>query len=272
MEKLISSIGIVFFVAILIIAITMMVVGIWGTLLQWSVAWRYMKNNRRKIEGGKTARQIAEEMLAKLGYGDVRVRKTSILWLFFFCKWGNRYSPRRNTIFLFRNILNKSTVTAVAIATQKVGLVIQHRTGEKQMKFRAKWELWTRMAPNLFIPIVSFGIFLDVCFNYANLTPFGIVTMIFAGLAIVYTIIAFYCLYLIIPTERRAGELAFKAITQYNLIPAQYLQAVEDLYKVQVRVYIADFIMAILNLILDILYLIMKIAKNGKVFRGLLKR
>jgi len=247
-------------VAIIAVAILAVIFGIWGTIMQWSVFFRYQKNNRRHIEG-KTAKQVAEEMLAKLGYNDIRVEKTSYLWLWFFYKWGNRYSPKRKTIFLYKNIINKSTVTAIAIATQKVGLVIQHRQGDKKMMFRAKWELWTRMAPNMFIPIITVGALIDFFLSGGDMTKFGFVTLIFVVIAIVYTVIAFYALYLVIPTERKAGQLAFEEIKK-GLVPAEYHEPIRALYDAQVKVYIADFVLAILNLILDILYVASKFSKR----------
>ena len=237
--------------------ILVVIFGIWGAFLQLSIFFRYQKNNKKHI-GGKTAKQVAEEMLKNLGYGDVRVRRASYFWLIFFSKWGNRYSPRRNSIFLYGNILNKDTVTAVALATQKVGLVIQHRNGEKKMKFRARWELWTRMAPNLFLPIVTIGAIIDFFVNGPELTSFGYITLAFVGIAIVWTLIAFYALYLIIPTERRAGVLALEAIKKQNLIPSEHLPAVESMYKTYVKKYIADFVLALLELILDILYIALR--------------
>ena len=259
------SLGIL--VAIGLVLIAVVVFGIWGGLLQWSIFFRYTANNRKHIGNGRTAKVVAEEMLAKLGYTDIQVCKASIFWLFFFSKWGNRYSPRRKKILLYGNILNKDTVTAVALATQKVGLVIQHKKGEKQMEFRAKWEIWTRMAPNMFLPIVTLGALVDLFLVYYVGLPetlFGFITLGFVVLAIVWTVIAFRALYLIIPTERRAGELALEVIKQQNLIPAQFIPNVESMYATYVKKYIADFILAILELILDILYVALKAASKGK--------
>jgi len=240
--------------AFVAIAILGLIFGIWVFIAQMSVFFRYQANNRKHIDG-KTARQVAEEMLQKLGYNDISVRCTTRLWLLFFPKWGNRYSPHRKSIFLYRNIIDKSTVTAIAIATQKVGLVMQHKAGEKKMMFRAKWELWTRLAPNLFLPIVLIGAIIDFAINMDKMSNFGYITLAFVGLAIVWTIIAFAALYLVIPTERRAGQLALEAVKKYNLIPNEHMKSVEDLYRVQVRVYINDFILAILGLLESILYL-----------------
>jgi len=157
--------------------------------------------------------------------------------------------------------LNKDTVTAVALATQKVGLVIQHKNREPRMMFRAKWELWTRLAPNLFLPIVTIGVIIDLLLNGGNVTgAFGVVTLVFVGIAIVWTIIAMYCLFLIIPTERRAGQLALDIIKQNNLLPAEHINAVEAMYATYVKRYIADFVLAILQLVLDILYIAAKVA------------
>lgn len=250
-------------IAAIAASILVVIFGFWGMFLQLSIVFKYQKNNKKHI-GGKTAKQVAEDMLKSLGYEDVQVRKASYFWMFFFNKWGNRYSPRRNAIFLYKNILNKDTVTAVALATQKVGLVIQHRNGEKPMAFRAKWEVWTRMAPNLFLPIVTFGAAIDIILNGADFTAFGYITLAFVGLAIIWTLIAFYALYLIIPTERRAGQLALETITKYNLIPAEHIPAVESMYQTYVKKYICDFILALLELILDILYLAMKLSRKKK--------
>jgi Zn-dependent membrane protease YugP len=263
-----DGLEITFLIAIGLVAVAILVLGIWGFFLQMSVFFRYNANNHRKA-GDKTAREVAEDMLHKLGYDDVRVRKTSYFWLLIFYKWGNRYSPRRNSIFLYRNIINKKSVTAVAIATQKVGLVMQHRNGEKKMKFRAKWELWTRLAPNMFLPIISVGLALDFVVNGMDYTTgtFGFITLAFVILALAYTIFAMVALYLVIPTERRAGVLAFDVIKKYNLIPAEHHDRVLGLYRVQVNVYIADFILAILNLALDILQVAARASKNAKHFK-----
>jgi Zn-dependent membrane protease YugP len=250
-------------IGFIIAAILVVIFGIWGAILQWSILFRYQANNRKHI-GGATAKQVAEQMLQSLGYGDVQVRRASYFWMFFFTKWGNRYSPRRNSIFLYGNILNNDTVTAIALATQKVGLVIQHRNGEPKMKFRAKWELWTRMAPNLFLPIVTIGVIIDLVVNGAESTTFGYITMGFVALAIIWTLIGFYALYLIIPTERRAGELALGVIKQHNLIPAQFIPNVEAMYRTYVKKYIADFVLALLELIMDLLWLAMKLQSKRK--------
>ena len=248
----------------LVVLALIAVASIWYLYLYFAVLFRYTKNNRILVPG-KTAKQVAEEMLAKLGYTDIQVVRASYLWLFFFQNWGNRYSPRRKKILLYGNILNNSSVTAIALATQKVGLVIQYKENEKKMKFRAKWEPWTRLAPNLFLPIVTIGLMVDFLFHYivkdGNLTGFGLITLIFAIIAVVYTIIAFYALYLIIPTERRAGVLALDLITKNNLLPAEHLARVETMYKTYVTKYLADFLLAILNLVYDLLRLAYVLAR-----------
>jgi len=256
----------IFLFAIIVVAVLAVIIGIWGWWMQMSVFMRYQVNNKRKTGENKNGKMVAEELLKKLGYYDVRVRRTSYLWLLFFFKWGNRYSPRRNTIFLYRNVLMRDTITAVAIATQKVGLVIQHKRGEKQMMFRAKWELWTRLAPNLFLPIIVIGLLLDLYANGFDMqaSAFGYITLIAAIISIAYTLFAFIALYLIIPTERRAGELAMDAIQKHGTIPCVHFNRIQKLYNAQVNVYKADFALAVLNLILDILYVAAKLANSRK--------
>lgn len=250
-------------IAIIIVIVLAAVVAIWGAILQLSIFFRYTANNRVHI-GGKTAKQVAEEMLQRLGYTDIKVCRASYLWLLFFRNWGNRYSPRRKKILLYGNILKKDTVTAVALATQKVGLVTQHKQGDKQMKFRAKWELWTRPAPNLLLPIITIGVVIDLIINKGNFeaNAFGIVTLVCVIISILYTIIAFYALFLIIPTERRAGEIALDAIKKFGIVPSQYIEKISSMYNVYVKKYIADFVLAILELIIDILRVVSVFAKK----------
>lgn len=255
-------------IAMAVVLILMIPATIWYIILKISIFARYQKNNKIMVSD-KTAKQVAEEMLERLGYTDIQVVRASYFWLWFFQDWGNRYSPRRKKILLYKNILNSSSVTAIALATQKVGLVIQHKNEEKKMKVRAKWEPWTRLAPNMLLPIVTIGLIIDFFVSYSfssgELTNFGIVTLVFAIIAVVYTLIAFYALFLIIPTEKRAGELALNLIREQNLIPAEYIEKVEGMYATYVKKYIADFLLAILNLIYDLLriaYLVTKVTKK----------
>lgn len=245
-------------IAIIIFGILAFIAAVWSAILQIQIFFGYMGNNRRKTENGKTAKEVAEEMLEKLGYHDITVGRASWLWFIFFQNWGNRYSPHRKKILLYGNILNKKTVTAVALATQKVGLVVQHKEGDKDMAFRAKWEKWTRPAPNLLIPIVTIGVLIDLFVNAwaFNGGTFGIISLVFLILAIAYTIIGFRALFLIIPTERRAGEIALKLIEENSLLASGDIERVGKLYKVYVKKYIADFVMAVLEIIIDILRVI----------------
>jgi len=93
----------------------------------------------------------------------------------------------------------------------------------------------------------------------AESSAFGLITLVFVIIAIIWTIIAFYCLYLIIPTEKRAGQLALDVIKQNSLLQPEHLKAVEAMYATYVKKYIADFVLAILELIWDLLYIAVKL-------------
>lgn len=251
-------------IAIIVLVIVAIIVGIWSMILRIQIFSRYRRNNRIDVGHGLTAQQVARQMLDNLGYHDVQVVRASYFWFWFFQNWGNRYSPRRNKILLYGNILNSSTVTAIALATQKVGLVMQHRAGEPKMVFRARWEFWTRMAPNLFIPIITIGLVIDLVVNGGDIADgaFGIVTLVFVGIAILYTLIAMGALYMVIPTERRAGQLALEKIQQYNLVPSEFIPNIQEMFATYVKAFIADFVLAIVNLLIDILWLVAKLSNR----------
>jgi len=255
---IIDGIDLVLEIAILIVALAIIIVGIWAAILQITIFFRYRRYNNIKVGNGRTAKTVAEELLRHAGITDVQVVKASILWFWFFNKWGNRYSPRRKKILLYKNILNNDSLTAIGLATQKVGLAIQHKNREPKMMFRAKWEIWTRLAPNLFLPIITLGLVIDLLVNGLdyNTGTFGYITIGFVGLAILYTIIALLMLFRVIGTERRAGEIALDLIRQNNLIDANNIDKIADYYKLQVRIYVLDFVLAVLNIVLDILQLL----------------
>ena len=249
-------------IAIILVAILILIVGIWAAFLQLTIFFRYRRYNRIQV-GQRTAKQVAEDLLKRAGITDVEVVRASFLWFFFFSRWGNRYSPRRKKILLYGNILNSSTLTAIGLATQKVGLAIQFKEGERKMMFRAKWEPWTRLAPNLFLPIIFIGLVVDLLVNGGNFeaSAFGYVTLIFVGFAILYTIIALVALFYVIPTERRAGEIALDLIKRHNLLEQNHIDKIADYYAVQVRIYVLDFVLAVLNIIFDILWLLAKLKR-----------
>src|SRR5699024_8052865 len=83
--------------------------------------------------------------------------------------FGNHYSVMRKTIYLRKNIIDSSSVTAVGIATQKVCLAIQHKNKDKSFIFRYVLQILTLFTPLLFYVSIAVGLIIDIVTKFSGL-------------------------------------------------------------------------------------------------------
>jgi hypothetical protein len=99
----------------------------------------FSKYNKVKTQGGRTAAQIAREMLNDNGLNHVEVIQTR----------GNltdHYDPRKQIVALSESVHSNSTIGAISVAAHEVGHAIQHATGYTPIKVR-----------HAIFPVASFG-------------------------------------------------------------------------------------------------------------------
>lgn len=244
-------------IALVVVSIALFVTLIYALVLKISVASVYVKYNNAQTEGNLTAEEAARQLLDKEGLTDVTVEKAGFFWAWFF---GNSYSPRKKAIKLRGNIYGNTTLTAVSIACQKVGLAIQHENREPKYMTRAAIQPFILFAPAMIIPLILVGLVIDVVM--ANT---GFIATIIAGLiGILYYIGAFLYTLFTIPVERKANDYALKAMEKHNFLTEDERISVKKLFGAYIKSYIADFIVEVLYIIYYILRVVIKILSKAK--------
>ena len=142
--------------------------------------------------------------------------------------------------------INKPSLTAVAMAAQKVALAEQHRDGDTKMIVRSRLQGLGVFAPILFVPLVLIGFLVDI-FVLETLL-FSLVT---AGIGLLFILFGFIVTLLNIPVEKKAMERA--QVILENELTGEEMVTVE---------YVLQFIIAILRIIQLILKILISIRKK----------
>lgn len=215
---------------------------------------KYHSYNKQETEKGWTAYAATRAMLDASGLQDVEVKQCGFFRALI---WGNSYSVRKKTIFLRKGIINKRSMTAVGVGLQKVGLAIMDKQGDKKLKARSVLLPLSYISPILFLPTVAIGFLIDFLVGFT-----GIIAAIFAGVGVAIYLIAFVYMLLNIPVEKKANNIALNILEQSQLLSPKEIGKVESLFKSYIWVYVIDFIVALLELIRDILKLGYNIYKS----------
>jgi hypothetical protein len=99
----------------------------------------FNKYNKVRTDAGRTAAQVAREMLDDNGLRHVQVVEHP-------GHLSDHYDPRSQTVALSQAVYNNATVGAIGVAAHEVGHAIQHATGYAPIKIR-----------HAIFPVVSFG-------------------------------------------------------------------------------------------------------------------
>lgn len=221
------------------------------------ILWiKYSKNNRIESKTGKNNVQLAQELLQKAGLNDIQVKKASFIraWI-----WGNSYSLTKRTIFLRRGIYNKSTITAIGLALQKVGIAKMCNDDSKLAKTRNTFQIIGLFGPFLFIPIVLLGLIIDlVLFN--SLGGFSIGSII-VSLAILAG--GFVVTLLNIPVEKKANNMALEMIKETKVLDEDETKLIKQVFDAYILSYILEFIITVLRIVQLILEIVMRVQSGS---------
>lgn len=212
----------------------------------------YWRGNRTQNSVGISGGEFARKLLDENGLQEVQVKRCTLLRTLLF---GNHYSIARKTVFLRIMTINKTSVTSVAIAAQKVALAEQHRDGNKKMIVRGRLQGIGVFAPSLFLPLVIAGILMDL-FVFKNL----FMTVIVLILGILFIVFAFVVTILNIPVEKSAMKRALEMLGAY--LTAEEMTMVKKVYRSYLIEYVMQFIVALLRLIQLILKAILAVRKD----------
>ena len=224
-------------------------------IIQIVLIFKYKKFNKTPLENGLSSQQTARAILDANGLQDVQIKK-----LGFFRRillFGNHYSVMKKTIYLRKNIIDASSVTAVGIAIQKVCLAIQHKNKDKSFLFRYILQNLTLFTPLLFYGSIAIGLLIDLVTQFT-----GIPTMIGLLVGIGFYFLIFVLQIFNIKVEKKANEQAVEILRSANIFNEQEITTFQSLLKLYIVADVIVLVLSILKLILQILKIFARAKKN----------
>ena len=163
----------------------------------------------------------------------------------------------KKTIYLRKNILDASSVTAVGIAIQKVCLAIQHKNKDKSFLFRYILQILTLFTPLLFYGSIAIGLIIDLLTQFT-----AIPTMIGLLVGIGFYFLTFVMQIFNIKVEKKANEQTVEILRSANIFNEQEITTLQSLLKLYIVADVIVLVLSILKLILQILKIFARAKKN----------
>ena len=241
-----------FEIALIIVGILIGIVGFISTVISVWLFVKYIKFNRMDNSAGLTGTQVARIILDANGLEDIKVKETgSILF-------GNSYSHFFKKVRLRRLTRHKHSLTSLGMGAQKASLAILDKEGDRDMRTRVRLYPIITFGPFAFVPLILIGALID----YFLLGQNGVVTLIGAGVGLLFYVYAVVLALLTLKTEKKAQNKAYDLLQEYNLANDEELENLKELFKLYNIQYVNDIILASLELIYKALQLLALFQKS----------
>ncbi|MCL1904325.1 MAG: zinc metallopeptidase [Oscillospiraceae bacterium] len=188
----------------------------------------FSKYNKKHTAGGRTAAEIAREMLDDNGLYHVQVISQSGTLT-------DHYDPRTETVALSEAVCDKATVGAIGVAAHEVGHAIQHATNYTPVKIRSS-----------IFPVVSitskywyFVLLAGLIFEMYGLIMLAIV--LYAG-GVLFQLVT-------LPVEIDASARAMKTLSEKGYLIGNELDGARKTLWAAAFTYIAALIMSLMQLL-----------------------
>ena len=188
----------------------------------------FRKYNRMPSSMGKTAAQVAREILDSNGLYNVQVGVIH-------GELTDNYNPKTNTVSLSSSVYNSTSVGAIGVAAHEVGHAIQYAHGYFPIKIRMAILPFAQFGSSAWMLFFILGLVFD------NHILRGIGIILFAAIVLFQLIT--------LPVEFNASRRALSTIKQQGfLYGAEYTGAKKTLTAAAMT-YVASLAVAILQLI-----------------------
>jgi hypothetical protein len=192
------------------------------------VKMTFAKYNKVQSQNGRTAAQIAREMLDDNGLHHVEIQRVP-------GNLSDHYDPRAQVVALSESVHDKATVGAIGVAAHEVGHAIQHAVGYTPIKIR-----------HAIFPVVSFGtrFWYILLIAGALLESMG---LIWAAIGLYAFGVAFQLITL--PLEVDASRRAMATISARGYLVGKEVGGARKVLTAAAFTYIAGLIMSLIQLL-----------------------
>lgn len=231
--------------ALIVLIVAGVVVGLAGVFVTVSrivLYFTYKKYNKVHLQAGLTCEQAARAFLDAHGLQNVRVEQIKG-----FGKWliGNHYDPKAKVIYLRKDLMGKTTITALGVALQKVTIAIDDAKGDKAIQTRGWMQRTIILAPIVFIPLILIGVVLDMVF----FKEAGVGTIATTAIAFLFVVVAFIFTILELKIEVRANNRTIELLQNSNLMTGDEIVALKKVFTAYKIAYIAQFLQTLFEMI-----------------------
>ena len=255
-ESLVQSItgadGIIGVLMIIVLALIALVT-LFSAGVSIYLAIKYVKFNRRRNSRGMTGVEVARKILDDNGLQNIKVKTVGSML------FGNSYSHYFKKVRLRRMTRNKTSVTAMAMGSQKAALAVLDKEGDPDMQKRVKLVPLITFGPFAFIPLIIVGVIIDLLLFNAS----GVCTVIFSAVGVLFFVFSLVLSVMTLKTEIKAQNRAYELLKQGDLATDEEIEMMKELFKLYNIQYVNDIILAALELIYRILQIAAKFSNNS---------
>ncbi len=184
---------------------------------------------------GKTAAEIAREILDKNGLTNITiVQEKGYLT--------DHYDPKNEKIALSDEVYNSTSLSAIGVACHEVGHAIQDNEGYWPSKFRKILVPFINFSSTFLWPLVIIGLLFNI-FGSAN----GLVGTIFISAGLIFFGLSMLFSLITLPTEYDASNRALKILEEDNYLNEEEIQGAKEVLRSAALTYVASLIMSILT-------------------------
>jgi len=188
----------------------------------------FAKYNKAPTQGGRTAAQVAREILDENGLNHVQIIKTP-------GTLSDHYDPRTETVALSESVHDKNTIGAIAVAAHEVGHAIQFAANYAPVKVRRAVFPLVRIGSMLWVYVFLAGIFLEM---------FG---LIWVAIGLFSFVVLFQ--FITLPLEFDASRRAMKTVTNRNYLVGKEVAGARKVLTAAAFTYIVALIASVFQLL-----------------------
>lgn len=214
-----------FFDPTMILLIPALILAVWA---QFKVSSTFKKYSKVQNNYGFSGYDIATKMLIDNGIYDVKVEAIA----------GNltdHYDPSCKIVRLSESVYEKTTISALSVATHEVGHAIQHNLDYAPLTLRSKIYPIANIGSSSAFFLFLIGIFM----NSGIFLQIGIALFTFAVIFHIVTL----------PVEFNASKRALEYLQTNKIVTVQEFPQAKAVLSAAAMTYVASTLMAVLQLV-----------------------
>ena len=211
-------------------------------IAQTKVSSNFKKYEKQNIRSGKTASELARQLLNGEGLNDIKVNM---------CRGHltDHYNPKTKTVSLSESVYSSSSLSAIGVMAHELGHVLQHKNGYLPIKIRSLLVPIINFSSWLMWPLVILGLVLEaIAYTQVGFVLICVGVGIFA-LSTLFSLIT-------VPVEKDASRRAYWMLLNTGVINEDEGEAVKKVLGAAALTYIAALITSILSLLRFVLFII----------------